>query len=101
MPRKLYLFDTAPFIHAGRVNRHAKMELVRVEGTKYFTQTTPLGGVSLIFNTLYSVVGTGDIVFACDRNPTIKKDLIPGYKENRNHNDPDINIQKGAAEYLL
>lgn len=100
MPKVLHLFDVSPFIHAGRVNKHAKFEMLVDMGTTWRTQVTPAGGISLIFNTLYNVVGKGDCVFCCDRNPTIKKDMLPTYKNSRDHKR-EIEIEKGVAEYIL
>lgn len=100
MPKILHIFDVSPFIHAGHVNKYAKLEKLVDIGTTWKTQVTPAGGISLIFNTLYNVVGKGDCVFCCDRNPTIKKEMLPTYKHNRNHNR-EIEIEKGVAEYIL
>lgn len=100
MTKDLYIFDVSPFIHAGAINRYAKLEKLVDMGTTWKTMVTPCGGVSLIFNTLYSILGRGDIVFCCDRNPTIKKEMIPGYKGNRDHKR-NIEVEKGVAEYIL
>ena len=100
MPRILHLFDVSPFIHAGKGNKYSRLERVIKEGSTWKTQVTPTGGISWLFNTLYEVVGTGDCVFCCDRNPTIKKDILPSYKSNRNHDD-NVTVQKAVAEYIL
>ena len=100
MPKILHIFDVSPFIHAGHVNKASKLEQTICEGTTWKTQVTPTGGTSLIFNTLYNIVGKDDIVFCCDRNPVIKKDLLPQYKSNRNH-DRGIEVDKAATEYIL
>lgn len=100
MTKDLYIFDVSPFIHAGSVNKYAKLEKLVDVGTTWKTMVTPCGGISLIFNTLYSVIGRGDVVFCCDRNPTVKKDMIPGYKGNRDHKR-NIEVEKAIAEYIL
>ena len=100
MERVLYVFDVMPFIHAGSVNKYSKLEYL-VEGSSHcYTVTIPTGGVSLIFNELYNIVGTGDIIFCCDRNPTIKKDMYPLYKDNRDHKTK-ISVASKVAEYIL
>ena len=100
MSRILHLFDVSPFVHAGKVNKYSRLEQTLNMGTHWLTQVTPTGGISLIFNTLYSVAGTGDCVFCCDRNPVIKKEMLAGYKSNRDY-DRDVEIQKAVAEYIL
>lgn len=100
MSKILHVFDVSPFIHAGHVNKYAKLEKLVNMGSTWCTNVLPAGGISLIFNTLYNVLGTGDCVFCCDRNPTIKKDMLPTYKNNRDHNR-DIQADKAVAEYIL
>lgn len=100
MNTNLFLFDTSSFIHAGNVNKYSKLEQVVPNGSTWISQITPTGGTSLIFNTLFEILGEGDIAFCCDRNPTIKKDMLPSYKCNREHKR-DIEVQKAACEYIL
>lgn len=100
MQRILHIFDVSPFIHAGHINKYSKLEQLVDMGSTWKTQVTPTGGISFLFNTLYAVVGKGDIVMCCDRNPTIKKDMLPSYKSNREHRR-DKQVDKGAAEYIL
>lgn len=100
MSRVLHVFDVSPFVHAGHVNKYSKLEQIIDVGVTWKTQVTPTGGASLIFNSLYSIVGKGDCVFCCDRNPTIKKSILPTYKCRREH-ARDIEIEKAVAEYLL
>lgn len=100
MPKILHLFDVSPFIHAGHVNQYSKLERLVDDGVTWKTYVTPTGGTSFLFNTLYEVAGRGDCVFCCDRNPTIKKDMLPTYKNNRDHKH-DISVDKGACEYIL
>lgn len=100
MTRDLYIFDIMPFIHAGSVNKFARFEHTMPTGVSWQTLRIPCGGISLIFNELYAVAGKGDCVFCSDRNPTIKKDMLAGYKSNRD-NDDEITISKGVAEYIL
>lgn len=100
MSKILHVFDVSPFIHAGHVNKASKLETVVNIGTTWKTQVTPTGGTSLLFNTLYEVAGTGDCVFCCDRRPTIKQEMLPGYKASRAHRR-EIEVEKGACEYIL
>lgn len=96
----LHVFDLKPFIHAGSVNTHSKLEKVVQLGPTWKTQITPTGGISLVFNTLYSIVGTGDIVVCTDRNPTIKKEMLSTYKQGRPHKSM-VEVGSAAAEYIL
>lgn len=101
MPKILHIFDVSPFVHAGRFNKYAKLEQVVDMGSTWKTQVTPAGGISLIFNTLYEILSDGnDCVFCCDRNPTIKKDMLPSYKGNREHHS-EVQVEKAVAEYIL
>ena len=100
MPKVLHIFDVSPIIHAGHVNKRSRLEQLVDMGTTWKTQVTPTGGASFLFNTLYNVIGTGDVVMCCDRNPTIKKDMLPTYKHNRAHRR-DMQVDKAAAEYIL
>lgn len=101
MPKVLHLFDVSPFIHAGHVNKYSFLEQIIDVGTTWKSQRTPTGGFSLLLNTLCDLNGQNDdFVFCCDRNPTIKKDMLPTYKSNRSHNS-DISVENAAAEYLL
>lgn len=98
--RNLYVFDVLPFVHAGNVNKWSKLEYLVDTGSRCYSTTIPTGGVSLIFNELYNIVGTGDIVFCSDRTPTIKRDMYSEYKNNREHNDK-IRISRDVTEYIL
>ena len=100
MENNLYIFDMSSFLYAGHVNYRSRLEQTVPAGASWKTLTTPTGGTSLIFNKLYSIVGKGDIVMCCDRNPTIKKDMYEYYKANREHRN-DITVEKAAAEYIL
>ncbi len=100
MPRVLHILDLKPFIHAGSVNKNAFLSQTVYTGSTWRTQTTPMGGTSLVFNTLYNIMGKGDIVVCTDRNPTIKKDMYPDYKSNR-HNNQKVKVDTSAAEYIL
>lgn len=100
MPRFLYIFDVLPFIHAGNVNKRSKLEHLVDAGSHCYSVTIPTGGVSLIFNELYNIVGTGDIIFCSDRTPTIKQNMYEHYKENREHK-PAIGKSRGVTEYIL
>lgn len=100
MKENLFIFDVSPFIHAGAVNKYSFAERLVDYGTHCRAQRTPTGGFSLIVNSLASIEGQGDIVFCCDRNPTIKKEILPTYKSNRTHAQ-NIEVEKKAAEFLL
>lgn len=100
MPKELHIIDVMPFMHAGHVNRYSFFEQLIDVGASYKTQRTPAGGISLILNTVRDIINKGDIVFCCDRNPTIKKDMLPGYKSNRGHKSA-IQVETGVAEYIL
>lgn len=100
MGRTLHIFDVSPFLHAGHVNKASRIEKLINLGSTWRTQVTPTGGTSLIFNTLYEIMGSGDIVFCCDRNPVIKKDILPTYKSSRKHTR-DMAVEEGIAEYIL
>lgn len=100
MPNILHIFDVSTFVHAGHVNKRSRLETLEKVGATWKSKVTPAGGVSLIFNQLYNVVGRGDLVFCCDRLPTIKMDMYSEYKANRIHK-PEIAIEKRVAEYIL
>lgn len=100
MAKVLHIFDLMPFVHAGHVNKYSMLEDYVDLGSSCKVLRTPTGGTSLIFNKLYEICGKGDIVFCSDRNPTIKKGILPEYKGNREHKH-DIEVEKGAAEYIL
>lgn len=96
----LYIIDLLPFIHAGHVNKHSFLYRVEDIGSRVREIRTYTGGTSLIFNTLYEIVGKGDIVICSDRRPTIKQDMYAEYKANREHNH-EILMERKAAEYIL
>lgn len=100
MPKTLHIYDVSPFVHAGHSNKYSKLERVVDLGSTWKTLLTPAGGTSLIFNSLYENLGSGDFVFCCDRNPTIKKEMFADYKCNRDHKN-EINVEKAVAEYIL
>lgn len=97
---ELHIFDMMAFVHAGNVNKYSFMQQTVRNGAGWETQVIPTGGASLIFNSLYELVGRHDVVVVSDRNPVIKKDMIPGYKENRSKRH-DITVNKAATEYIL
>ncbi|MCM1218623.1 MAG: hypothetical protein NC548_29390 [Lachnospiraceae bacterium] len=100
MGRTLHIFDMLPFIHAGHVNKYSRLERLVDFGTKWKTQVTPTGGVSWLLKNIYSAAMQGDVLVASDRTPTIKKEMYADYKANREHK-LDINVERGAAEYIL
>ena len=101
MERVLRIIDVSSYIHAGSCNKSAVLSGPVVKTDRgYKVPTISAGGISLIFNELYSHVGTCDYIFCCDRNPTIKKGMYPDYKYNRDHKE-SIHIGKDVAEYIL
>ena len=101
MARILRIFDLSSYAHAGNVNKRAFMDGPIVELTTGYTQRNiPAGGISLLFKQLYYFMGECDMVFCADRNPTIKKEMYPRYKESRTH-ARDVLIQKEVMERVL
>lgn len=100
MPKILHIFDLMPFIHAGHVNKASRLEQVIPIGSTWCTQVTPTGGTSLVFNSLYPIQPKDDVVLCSDRTPTIKRDMLPEYKANRDH-DREIHVEQAVAEYIL
>lgn len=100
MERVLRLIDLSSMIHAGHVNKRSFLEKFVNNGVTWKSQYTPTGGAAYVFNMMYDLVGCGDIVICCDRNATIKKEMIPGYKSNRTY-DRSVECDKNATEYLL
>ena len=97
----LHLFDVSTFIHAGSVNKSSFIDAGIQELADGYTEIRIMtGGVGLILKALKSIPRADDCVFCCDRNPVIKKDMIPGYKGNRNH-AVAIEKQKETAEFIL
>ena len=101
MARILHLVDTSSAVYAGSVNKHSFISgpVVRT-ANGYRERIIPTGGLSQLFNIVYQYMNTGTIVFCCDRPPTIKRGMFPGYKGNR-HADENVNIQKSIVEYVL
>lgn len=99
--KELRIFDVSTFIHAGKVNRHSFLSPPLKEiDDQFVEQRIYTGGVSLLWNTLYEVYGTCDLAFCMDTKPTIKQEMFPPYKANREHNH-EVWRQKRAAEYIL
>lgn len=97
----LKLFDVSSFIHAGNVNERAFLEqYVQVSNGIWTAQRTLAGGSAFILKAAITNASRADIVFCCDRNPTIKKELLPTYKSNRTHANR-IEYDKRVAEYIL
>ena len=96
----LYIFDVSPFVHAGAVNKRSFLNTLVDVGVRCVEQRTPCGGISLVMNSIALIENTGDFVFCCDRNPTIKKEMLQGYKGTREHRR-EIEVEKGVAEYIL
>ena len=105
MKKILSIYDVSSFIHAGHVNKRAFLErLVQKDipgqPCKWATQYTLAGGTAFVLKAAILGAQRGDVVFCCDRNPTIKKSMLPGYKSNRNHPD-SIENDKKLAEFVL
>lgn len=97
----LRIFDVSAFVHAGMVNKHA-MLLPSLEDTPDFFRERRIyaGGASLIWNTLYYEYGKCDMVFCCDRYPTIKQGMFSDYKCTRQHK-PEVSKSKEVCERIL
>ncbi len=105
MKRILSVYDVSPFIHAGHVNKRAFLEqLVQKEipgqSCTWSSQYTSAGGTAFLLKAAMTGTKRGDVVFCCDRNPTIKKDMLSSYKSNRDH-PSSIENDKRLAEFVL
>lgn len=99
--RVLRIFDVSPFVHAGAVNKHAMLlpELVD-NGESFEERRIYAGGASLIWNILYYEFGKCDMVFCCDRWPSVKQGMYEYYKGSRDHKE-GIRKAKEVTEYIL
>ena len=99
--RVLRIFDVSPFVHAGAVNKHAMLlpELVD-NGESFEERRIYAGGASLIWNILYYEFGKCDMVFCCDRWPSVKQGMYEYYKGSRDHKE-GIHKAKEVTEYIL
>lgn len=97
----LRIFDVSPFVHAGAVNKYAMLlpELVDT-GESFEEHRIYAGGASLIWNVLYYEYGKCDMVFCCDRWPSVKQGMYEYYKANREHKE-GIHKAKEVTEYIL
>lgn len=97
----LRIFDVSPFVHAGAVNKYAMLlpELVD-NGESFEERRIYAGGASLIWNVLYYEYGKCDMVFCCDRWPSVKQGMYEYYKANREHKEV-IHKAKEVTEYIL
>lgn len=99
--RVLRLIDVSSYIHAGSVNRSAKLDGPVVKTDNGYTcRDIAAGGISLLFNNLYYHYGSCDYVFCCDTRPTIKQGMFPDYKANREHKE-SISKAKEVARIVL
>lgn len=97
----LHVFDIGSFVHAGAVNQHAYIEGPILNDADGYRQTyIHTGGVCQLLNAIVDIPIDHSIVFCADRNPTIKKDMISGYKGNRDHK-MNIEIEKEVIEIVL
>lgn len=97
----LRIFDVSAFVHAGMVNRHAYLlPPLDVLPDAFRERRIYCGGTSMLWNILYQHWGTCDMVFCCDRRPTIKQNMYEGYKSSREHK-PGVSKSKEVCEYIL
>lgn len=100
MSKVLRIFDVSAFVHAGKVNEYAMIDCgIILSGTSVTNPKIPCGGASLIWNVIYQH-GADDMLFCIDRNPTIKREMLPSYKSNRKY-DKLVQLQKDVTEYIL
>lgn len=97
----LHIIEISPHIYAGSIskNKHIEGELCII-ANEYVQPQISSGGISFLFNKIYEIGQDGLVVFCADRNPTIKKEMLPSYKANRTHNS-SVEIQKIIAEEIL
>lgn len=99
--RVLNVFDLGSFVHAGACNTHAYIETEPIiDADGYRLCRIPCGGIAQVLSKVKLCPPNSTFVFACDRNPTIKKGMFPGYKASREHKRI-IEIQKDITEYIL
>jgi len=100
MSDNLYIIDLSSFAHAGAVNKYSFIEgPIQKEISGWRSFTCPTGGASLILTSMLPHLES-DFLVCCDRNPTIKKEMLPTYKNNRQHKR-EIEVQKTIAERIL
>lgn len=82
--KELHIIEVSPHIYAGSVNKYASIDAApdKING-EYITPSIPTGGIAYIFKKIAEYGHKGDMIFAADRYPTIKKDIFPGYKAAR------------------
>lgn len=97
----LRIFDVSPFVHAGAINKRAFL-LPELEDTldSFRERRIYCGGASLLWNTIYYEYGKCDMVFCCDRRPTLKQEMYEQYKYRREHKE-HISKNKEATEFIL
>lgn len=99
--KDLRIFDVSTYIHAGKVNRRSFLQAPLLErDDMYVERRLYTGGTSFLWNTIYEVYGTADLVFCCDTRPTVKQSMYGYYKGSRAHDD-GVSKQKRIAEYIL
>lgn len=102
--RILHLIDISPHIYAGSVNKRSAFEGELINTPRgWQTQIIPTGGVSFLFNKVYEFGPRDTMIFAADRTPTKRLDILPTYKSRRkfNGNSESIDVQKQLAEEIL
>lgn len=98
---KLHIFELGSCVHVGKVNKSAVLcaPVERING-KWHANDMPMGCVSSVLSQIHAYGYDGDLVFAADRNPFIKKEMYPQYKANRKH-DAYVESQKELVEIIL
>lgn len=100
MEKILRIFDVSSFVHAGKVNSYAMIDCGLVmSGTSFVNPKIPCGGASLLWNVIYEHA-TDDMIFCADRDPSIKREMLPSYKAQRSFN-AEVQKQKDITEYIL
>lgn len=95
------IVDISPFIYAGSVNKSAYIEGDFITtGSSYSVQRLASGGIAFLFNIVKEYANNSLCIFVGDRNPTVKKTILPNYKLNREYKD-SIEVQKQIAEEVL
>lgn len=101
MGKNLHVVDISPCVYAGSFNTRSFIQGGVVNTSSgYRERNIPTGGASMLFNILGQYMGTGDIVFVADRQPTVKYELDPQYKQTRTH-PHNVMIGKSVAECIL
>lgn len=102
--KTLIVVDISSMIYAGVKKDYCKIKGKMVKTVNgYRANDVSCGGISYLFNLIHDNLGECDFVFCGDRTPTIKLNMYPQYKKNRNYTGDKENIerQKEIAELIL